>query len=219
VVERGVFQALYDSGWHHPLACLVATLLSLVALAVRRPALWKLALVLQLEIALDALLTGAWSPLEMSAAPAQLLAVLFVLVGDWRWYFLLLRQGLPRAPAAGAALAASMMVPVLAFVARAALPRLLGSTRALLLLYEVLFALVALTAIVLIRRGADGPVKRYLLRLAIFELAQYGGWAIADALIVGVGDVGYLVRVVPSLLYYAAFVPFAWLSAPREARA
>jgi hypothetical protein len=42
---------------------------------------------------------------------------------------------------------------------------------------------------------------------------------LADAFILAShADVGYLVRLVPNVLYYALFVPFAYLSAPAEWR-
>jgi hypothetical protein len=64
-----------------------------------------------------------------------------------------------------------------------------------------------------------GPVRDFIVKLSLFELVQYLGWAAADVVIFTVGDVGFLARIPPNLMYYAAFVPFAWITAPKEARA
>ena len=38
-------------------------------------------------------------------------------------------------------------------------------------------------------------------------------------MIFALGDIGFLVRIVPNVLYYAVFIPFALATAPREASA
>jgi hypothetical protein len=54
--------------------------------------------------------------------------------------------------------------------------------------------------------------------LTDFELVLYVGWALSDVVILVGHDVGYLFRLVPNVLYYAVFVPFALRSAPAEVR-
>jgi len=217
-----VFQRIYDSPWHHPTACLVAAAALLLWWPWRRP-LGLLAPLLALEIAADAWLTSAWSPLDLGSPVAAQVAVLFVILGDRRWFYLLLRQRAPRGPAIALAFGASLAVPALAFGLQHAWPNDLPTPRHLFLVYELLFAGVAGAALLWARRlSANGPagarVKRWLIGLCAFELAQYLGWAIADLVILTAGDTGYLLRIAPNLLYYALFVPFAAATAPDEAR-
>jgi hypothetical protein len=94
---------------------------------------------------------------------------------------------------------------------------------AIFLVYEAMFFVLALViyAAVLPKRlaGVDPDLARWVKLLTLFELMQYGLWATADVLILsGVTEPGYLLRVVPNTLYYGAFLPFAWVTAPAALR-
>lgn len=221
-----MFQTLYDSPWHMPFIALVVAVVMLVVVARRLPFLSAWAVLFTVEIALDAYVTGAWSPLlAHHAAWIGTVAVPFVILGDYRYFVLVERQVRPGLSAFGIALAWSLLVPVIAFGTAHAMPHAFADVRRLFLLYELLFVVVALVFrfVRLPRRFARAAtpvpdeVQRWLLRLTDFELAVYVLWAAADIIIFAAGDAGFLVRIVPNVLYYAVFIPFALATAPREA--
>lgn len=221
-----MFQTLYDSPWHIPFVAFVVAAVTLAAIARKLPFLSAWAVLFTVEITLDAYLTGAWSPLlAHHAALIGTVAVPFVILGDYR-YFVLVERQVQRGPRAfGIALAWSLLVPVIAFGTAHAIPHAFIDTRRLFLLYELLFIIVALVFrfVRMPRRFARAAmpvperVQRWLRRLTEFELAVYVLWAAADIMIFAFGDIGFLVRIVPNVLYYAVFIPFALATAPREA--
>src|SRR5262245_46677371 len=117
-----MFQKIYDSAWHHPGLCWIAgaPLLLLVAARLLRARegdqrlFAALLVVFQIEIVLDAWLTGVFTPLTGTAATAA--AIAFVILGDLRFFLLLERWGRERQPglggAAARALGLSLLVPV-----------------------------------------------------------------------------------------------------------
>lgn len=239
--QRSVFDLIYDSPWHHPMLCWMATPLVLFLLLQGRPrrdakakvqALWQLALAGQLLIALDALCTGSFSPFAPDSAASSVVAFLFVLVGDLRYFVLLERFSRPQAPrpmrVVGRALALAMLTPVTFQLLSMAVPAAFTEPRHKFLAYEVLFLLLlaAVRGILLPRRfAASGPSaddsaaqKRWLLRLTGFEAVQYGLWVLADILILAGERAGLLLRLVPNVLYYLVFVPLAYFSAPPSLR-
>ena len=76
---------------------------------------------------------------------------------------------------------------------------------------------LVLRFVVMPRRTAalDPDLRRWLLLVTTFEVVQYGLWVSIDVVIFAGADVGYLLRFVPNFLYYVAFVPFVYLTAPR----
>jgi hypothetical protein len=108
------------------------------------------------------------------------------------------------------------VVPLATQALRVVSPDAFSDLRRTFLLYEVLF-FVFVGALALIRPvPAERPRAAATLsrRLTAFELAQYGLWAAADALILASGaDGGFLLRIAPNLMYYALFLPFAVLAA------
>jgi hypothetical protein len=218
-----VFERFYTSFWHHPLACWVACAAVSPWLANRRARFGLLPMVLLLGIMADAWFTGAWSPLKSDAPMSALLAIVFVIAGDWRFWYLLVRQRLAklkrRGPAIALAVMLSLIMPVVSISAQTALRDRLPTARHLFLVYELGFTLLAVAALIWVRRAfQEGAVRRWLTWLCVFEIVQYAGWAAADMVIFTAGDIGFLLRIFPNLMYYAAFVPFAFLTAPDEAK-
>jgi len=216
-----VFEAIYNSPWHHPAVAWAAALAAVpLALALGRTRLVALLIVLEAEIALDAWITGAWTPLAASSPWSERAAVAFVVLGDWRFFYLVERQWRERAPALFVSLLWSLVIPIHSYLAKLAWPAAMADSHLLFFVYEVAFvAMALLTGFRARRQIAAGPVARWLARLVAFELAQYAGWALADAFILGGHDWGYALRIAPNVLYYAAFAPFAVWTAPPEARA
>jgi hypothetical protein len=219
-----MFRALYDSIYHHPLAMWAVGAVVLVALlaknAPKRGLLGALLLVFQLEIMLDAWLTGALSPLTPHTTLATAAAVLFVILGDLRFFVLLERFTHPRGAHLTrwllAPVAYALWIPIVSNVASVVWP---GNLRAQFLTYEMMFAALAIVIRVRIlpRRTEVAPEHHaFGVKLTHFEIVQYALWASADVVILLGHDVGYLLRLVPNMMYYAAFVPFAWHSAPAE---
>lgn len=222
-------KAVYDSPWHNPVLFLVTGVLFLVVIARGLPFFRAFSLLFAVEIMADALLTGGWSPLGPApSTAASAFAVVFVVLGDWR-YFLLLERHAWRVPArlplGLASLLASLIVPLSSMaIVRLGPAPWRASSRTLFLVYELLFAALA-AGLRLRLRGRPWPrldpaLRPWLTALIEFELVQYACWALADVLLLfGFDDSGYALRLVPNIMYYALFLPFAWWSAPREVRA
>lgn len=240
VLNPSVFDLIHDSPLHHPLLCWAATPLVLAALWRARPrsdagsearALWQLALFGQLLIALDALATGSFSPLAADSAASSVVALGFVLLGDLRYFVLLARFARVPAPPLPQvvirALALTLLSTVLVLLANMFFPLVFQEPRRKFLAYEVLFLLVlALVRGVVLPRwlalpapGSDAAQRRsWLHRLTAFEASQYALWALADVVILSGARSGLLLRLIPNVLYYVAFVPFAFFTAPPSLR-
>jgi hypothetical protein len=228
-----MFERIYDSTWHHPVLFWVIGGPLLLALLVRLRrrdagpgrfvAIW--AVVFQLEILLDAWCTSPWSPFADSVKTSA--AIVFVILGDLRYFVLLGRFARREGSEGGvgwrvmAAMAASLVVPLASWLVA---PRIApGNSRVLFLVYELLFAAFALALrfLLLSERSTAGAARpkasdAWLRRVTWFEIVQYALWASADVVILTGHDVGFLLRLVPNTLYYAAFVPFAGWSFPRD---
>lgn len=220
-----MFEAVYGSTWHHPVAFWVVGLAVLALLAhrlkrARRRATLGLLLALQLVILTDAWITSSWSPFDDGSAVKTAFAVAFVILGDFRYLLLLQRFGIAKdagdRPGLGVVLAlgASLVVPIASKLVAAPWS---DQPRVLFLTYEVMFAgLAAAVLWILLPRRRDARAPGWARRLTQFEIAQYVLWASADVMILSGHDAGFLLRLVPNFMYYAVFVPFAWWSAPEE---
>jgi hypothetical protein len=59
-------------------------------------------------------------------------------------------------------------------------------------------------------RACGEPARRAVFALTGYEIVQYALWATADVVILWAkSDAGFAIRLVPNLMYYAFFVPFA----------
>ncbi len=148
------------------------------------------------------------------------LSCFFVLLGDFRVFWLLFRLAGPRVAGAAALEAAAwtLLVPAVALSLRAGLraafPKLPDNT--LWLVYELCFTMLALglRARLLPARmsRASAPLRRFVRAVAGYSALYYALWAISDLLILILGlDAGWALRAVPNQLYYAWYVPLVWL--------
>jgi hypothetical protein len=227
-----MFQALYDSPWLATAALAVTSFVGLCAWLRRGSFLVAFVVLFTVEILADALRSGTWSPLHLLASPWEdAVGMGFVLAGDFR-YFLLVERFAWR-PKSGArdatapqAWASSLglmaIVPLLVLGLQKAYPARFADMRWSYLAYELLFvALVAgLRAGSLPRRLAEAPaaVRKWLLDVTHYEIAQYSLWALADVVILCGADAGFALRLVPNLMYYGLFVSFVAFRAPAEVR-
>jgi hypothetical protein len=219
------FAAFYDSFVQHPLLLWVAALAGLwIALARRglSPSLRTFCIALTGVSLLDAWLTTSHVPGlgPLTGRATTLVPLGFVLFGDFR-YFLFVesarRDGTLAIDAKRVATAAAwtLIVPITAQLVVTALGS--DEPRVLFLVYEMLFVALAvgLSAAYLPRRGDAGGWTRRVTR---FVILYYALWASADAIILATGaDAGFLLRVVPNVLYYGGLVPVIARTAPRPA--
>ncbi len=215
-----MFRSIYESPWYHPLLCWVASAALLLFVARRLPFLYAFLVAFVLAILADATLTGPWSPVSPGGAAAAALGLVFVILGDARYFLLVERARAGRLSGRAAAIAFgfSLIVPGASFVVRQASPRLFADMRVVFFAYEGLFVVLAvgLRAWLPQRlRDATAGERAWALRATEFEIAQYALWALADALILAGLDVGFALRLIPNTMYYALFLPFVAWTAPR----
>lgn len=225
-----MFHAIYESPWVATAAVALATLFAFALWLRKKPFLTAYIALFTIEILADALRSGSWSPLTLlKSSWAGTIDIAFILVGDFR-YFLLVERFVRRPTGAlneatslstwGSAIAFTLLVPAVSAIVNRSLPSTLN-VRWTYLTYEAMFLALAivLRAAVLPRRLAGAPlgVRAWLLRVASFEVAQYALWALADVIILFTGaDAGFALRIVPNVMYYAAFLPFVAWTAPPE---
>jgi hypothetical protein len=182
-----------------------------------------------IETLIDPFATGPlarWLGIEEPLATYWM--VLFVLLGDFRVYLLLFYVLEPEegvADAVGLAALWTLLVPAFAWSTTWLLHQSYATlpSQTIWIVYEVGF--FAVTVYWFYHLPARlGPrryeVLEYLQALLRFVAAYYALWATADLLIViGGYDFGWGLRAIPNQLYYAIWVPFAYLSffSPRYA--
>lgn len=185
--------------------------------ALRRRGFFRVwGLVFGVTIAVDAWLNGPLSPIAEGSGWATASGVVFVILGDLRFFCAAEWDGTRGALARAFVLA--WIVPVCSQLLRATVPAIAATPRLTYLAYEVLFLVVlALWYLLVLRRRS--PARRALAaRLARFFAVQYALWAIADIVLLTLpppaSDVGLALRLVPDMLYYVAFVPWVLVIAP-----
>ncbi|MBL8604864.1 MAG: hypothetical protein JNK72_23250 [Myxococcales bacterium] len=216
-------EAFYASPLQQPLAVGLASLVGAAyALSARAglaslgPAGPRWAVCFALAIVADAALTAPSSPLTGAAATAA--SFIFVTLGDFRAYWVLKKAQDDTRPAAPWALGLALAPSLLVALGKVVAPAFFSVARQLYLFYELAsLGLLLALGVGLSARGLAHPrLFRGALALA---LGHYALWALSDVLILSGVSMGYLLRMLPNLLYYGAFVPAAvYLGAPREAR-
>ena len=220
-----MFRNVYDSAWYQPIFFWLAGIALLVAVTRRLPFLYAYLVAFTLEILADVTLTGAGSPVPPNGRLAGALGLIFIVLGDAR-YFVLVARARSCALTARTGLVAlglALIVPALSYVAERAFPSAHSNARVLYLVYELMFVVLAVVMRAWIARSAwpreaDPAARRTALLATHFEIAQYGLWAMADVVILTGHDAGYALRLVPNAMYYAMFLPFVAWAAPRALR-
>ncbi len=202
------FERFAAGPWVLPLLPWLATPIVLLYALRRRGFLRTWGLVFAALIAVDATFAGPFSPLRQDGLAASLVGVAFVIVGDFR-YFLIVEGSRPRRRSfgvvVGIAIGLAFVVPLVLQAVRLS-PVAPTDLRKVYLIYEVCFVLLLLLYGLVLGR-ASNAFERGLLR---FELTQYLAWASVDVLmLVTHKDVLHAVRIMPNILYYVAFVPYA----------
>lgn len=205
------FQQIYDSAWQHPgIAFVGGTAVLVWTLRSRLPHVYAMA-ALQLIMMLDALCTGALSPIPPSSGWSQAASVTFVIFGDARFFFLLFQSFWDKRRAVLLAILAGLVIPSVSYLLKTLLPSVLPTQRHLFVTYELMFGVLAVFILLLLARAPQHPMQRWLRMLSSFQLWQYGLWTCADLLILRGIETGYLLRLIPNTMYYVLFVPFvAW---------
>jgi len=217
------WQEFYVAGWQFPWAVMVVPFAFALYRAIAResrersldPALSGFAsrwvTLFTLETLLDPLATGPLASALGSHFASQTLGLTFVLLGDFRVFWLVLRLRSPEQTTARAALEAAALcaiAPTLAgLVALRDLP-----PQAMWLTHELvsLGLAFALNRFALPSELTHPRHAEFVRSVLGFMAAYYGLWASADVLILCGVDAGWPVRLVPNQLYYGFFVPFVW---------
>ncbi len=226
MAESGTFAAFYASALQHPLLLWLAAGLALLPILARRgldPALRRFCLLLVGLSLLDAWLTSS-RVYGLGALPgwaASAVPLFFVLAGDFRFLLLVMAatpdgRFRPDARSLRAAAGLTLIVPLATQLALAVLPEPRDPPRTMFLIYELGF--VALT-LGLLRWHPKLRAAPWLGSVSRFVILYYALWAGADAILLTTGsDLGFLLRVVPNVLYYGGLIAVVALLAPtREA--
>jgi hypothetical protein len=216
-----MFAAFYSSFWQHPVLLLLLPILFLVLaqrklIQSRSGFLRSYLCVVLANTLLDATLTADRTvhTLGLPARVASVIAIFFVIAGDFRVFLLAFRLNVERMTLRGwiAVVAISLFGPLAQAGLILEFPRVFAEARLTFLAYElVLFFVLAGALLALGARFSDPLAKEVLL----YALATYGLWIAADLVILAGADGGYLLRVMPNLLYYGGYVPFVYFRAKR----
>ena len=221
--DAGVFETFYNGPIQHPGFLWVAAGLALGLCLSRHglhPSIRGYCALLGLLSILDAWLTSA--PIfGLGALPPSLSSIVplfFVLAGDFR-YLLVVGAGTADGRlqlcrrSVLSALALTLIVPLLTQIVLRALPETMSGARVMFLIYELSFTGLTLA---LLRWHPSARSRGWIRSLSWFVVLYYGLWATADLLILGAGsDLGYLLRMLPNLLYYGGLIAVIGLFAPR----
>ncbi len=216
-----MFQSFYESSLQHPLLLLVAPTVFLLVIGCKKGNLNRALLLFTGLTILDPIATG---PLSAAVDPqsAETIAIFFVILGDFRWFFffeLFTTPPLSKAPVLTkrllVAVALSFIVPLIQASLIRAFPSRFDDPRKVFLAYEGLFFLLALGFLVVRVPRMHPSIRAFKRDLCWYGLIYYGLWATSDVLILARMDVGFLLRVVPNQLYYSFFLPFVWWRARR----
>ncbi len=217
------WQEFYNAGWQFPWAVMVVPFAFALYRAIARerhenaldPAQAKFLSIwttlFLVETLLDPVATGPLAKSLNSDVASQLLGLTFILLGDFRVYWLVLRFRTPGQTSARAALEAAALcaiAPALAGLARLSA----GPEQAMWLTHELvsLGLVFALARFALPSELSHARNAGFVRSVLGYVAAYYGLWAAADLLILAGIDTGWLVRLVPNQLYYGFFVPFVW---------
>jgi hypothetical protein len=185
----------------------------------RRPALWRYLTLFGLTTLADISVAGQLVPIA-SAELQTAIEYVFVLIGDLRFILLLayiLYAGKKLPDIAALRLSGDVLRPALIFTVFPSLivsavgiarPELLQLARQKYLAYELVFFVLTLlwVTVVLQQKGVAEAEARFIRLVALPVLGFYGLWSLADILILRGVEAGYVLRIIPNLLYYCVFL-------------
>lgn len=215
-----MFESFYTSFWQHPLLLWLFPVIFLIKVRPGGVSFERALFLFSVLTILDPLFTG---PLpELLGWPGEVtrgVMIFFVLLGDFRFFFFVERfsRSLDEARRGMAlALAMTFVVPLLQAALLRAYPQTFENPRHTFLAYELLFLAVAIfyRLILLPRRHLTQEIRTWLQAISGYAAAYYALWALADVVILAGYDSGFLLRVIPNVLYYGLFMPFVYWKAP-----
>jgi hypothetical protein len=220
--DPGTFQAFYDSTLQHPILLWGAAAAAILLCSVRRdlaPSTRRFCIGLGILSLLDAWLTTSeiFGLGSLSGWSASAIPLFFVLAGDFRYFaFAWCAQPDGRMKFDGRslllALGTTLIVPVSTQGILTLLPDRLDTPRVMFFIYEVLFVLLTLA---LLRLLPAARTNAWVRGVSLFVVLYYSLWASADLVILATGsDLGFLMRVVPNILYYGGLIAVMGWSAP-----
>jgi hypothetical protein len=215
-------KAVYDSAWHHPFVAYLVGLWLLAMIVRQLPFLYGYMLAFLVAILADATATGGWSPVPQATPAYTVFSVVFIVLGDLRYFVLAERVTHPDRSIGRVlawAMGVSMIMPVMSGLLTRMVPAM-QNDRVLYLVYEAAMGCIVLGLDRFRYAGADVPidVRAWVHRVSLLFAGLYFGWAASDlVLLLGI-EAGHIMRVIPNVLYYGAFLPFVFLGAPARMR-
>jgi hypothetical protein len=211
-------KAAYDSAWHHPFIAYVAGFWLLIAVARRLPFLYAYLTVFLVVILADATVTGGWSPVPPNTTTYTAFSVLFIVLGDLRYFVLAERVTRPRESLWSVlrfSLPMSLLMPLVTGIMTRTIP-MMADTRVLYAVYEAAMGVIvlALDRFRFSGRDVNPATQRWVREVSLLFAGLYFGWAAADVLLLAGVELGHLLRIVPNVLYYAAFLAWVYARAP-----
>ncbi len=215
-------KAIYDSAWHHPMVAWIVGAWLLWEIARRLPFLYAYLVVFLVLILADAMATGAFSPIQLGTPAYTAFSVIFIILGDLRYFVLAERVTRPSETfwrTLAFSLPISFLMPVTSELMRQSFV-FMQNERVLYIVYESAMGVLvlALDRQRFARRAIAPEIRRWVHEVSLLFAGLYFGWAISDVLILCELEIGHLVRIVPNVLYYGALLPFILLRAPESER-
>jgi mono/diheme cytochrome c family protein len=172
-----------------------------------------------IETCLDALFTTDSLLARLGLSKwATGIAIVFVILGDLRVLLLLrvLRGGRLGVSGWSQVLGLSLLVPLLQAALVSLFPNWFSTPRHTFLVYELLF-LGLLGGLALFRPVLGNPsLERFRRKILSYASLYYALWATSDLVILAGQDLGYLLRIIPNVLYYGGTVPFVYFTLKKE---
>lgn len=220
----GFYEAFYSGPLQHPwllwLAVATGAALALAQLNLSS-SVRRYCTLLAVLAATDAWLTSdhVYGIGSLSGAADIIVPLGFVLLGDFR-YLLLVTSATPAGRieidrrSLGIAAVITLIVPLGTEGVMSLLPDSVASPRVRYTIYEIAFFALAF---VLQRKHPNVRSNPWLRQVTQFVMLYYALWATADIVILTTGsDLGYMLRVIPNLLYYGGLIAAIAIFAPEH---
>ena len=216
-------KALYDHALHHPGVTYIVGLALLFAIVARLPFLYSYLIIFLVTILADATVTGAWSPVPIDSGAYTALSVVFIILGDLRYFLLAERVTRPSEPLWRTLLFSApitMVMPITTGILTRTVD-FMADTRVLYIVYESAMGVMVLSLQYLrfSKRSVDLEVHRWVREVSWLFAGLYFGWALSDVIILAGFDFGHLLRIIPNVLYYGAFLVVVFWRAPASMKA